>query len=150
MASMILLFILSFPQKPEWTTGLNGKQSKKKSVPPYSILKYFLRLLFPIPYQAVTILDWVQKFTMVLVFFAATWAGVTQAPRPLSNQGNFLDDSWGYCLEDHSDYQSIKALLVVGMGVVPGKRNVCLLDGTGVDWANGMEWVVQVAGLRIV
>ena len=82
MASMILLFILSFPQKPEWTTGLNGKQSKKKSVPPYSILKYFLRLLFPIPYQA-TILDWVQKFTMVLVFFAATWTGVTQAPRPL-------------------------------------------------------------------
>lgn len=81
MASMILLFILSFPQKPEWTTGLNGKQSKKKSVPPYSILKYFLRLLFPIPYQA-TILDWVQKFTMVLVFFAAIWAGVTQAPPP--------------------------------------------------------------------
>ena len=87
MASMILLFILSFPQKPEWTTGLNGKQSKKKSVPPYSILKYFLRLLFPIPYQAVTILDWVQKFTMVLVFFAATWTGVTQAPRPLEQPG---------------------------------------------------------------
>lgn len=26
-----------------------------------------------------------------------------------------------------------EALLVVGMGVTPGKRNVCLLDGTGVD-----------------
>ena len=87
MASMILLFILSFPQKPEWTTGLNGKQSKKKSVPPYSILKCFLRLLFPIPYQAVTILDGVQKYTMALVSFAATRAGVKQAPRPLEQPG---------------------------------------------------------------
>ena len=56
-------------------------------MPPYSILKYFLRLLFAIPYQAVTILDGVQKYTMALVSFATTRAGVKQAPRPLEQPG---------------------------------------------------------------
>ena len=70
---------------------------------------------------------------MVLVFFAAIWTGVTQAPRP-SGATRVISLM---TVEDTASKITLtiraEALLVVGMGVTPGKRNVCLLDGTGVD-----------------